>query len=407
MTAMVLPPTGPVPTDLARRVRAVIGADEDVRCRVVDRRVTPGERSHVLFEVGRRYVVGSSPGDLSNVVMAPMESDEELPGLRLIHDPAALRALVDSWSSGPPSVRCRADLLRYRPGRRATFMVHSSSVGSGSRLVRRRMIVKVYHDRAKALAVHTEMAALATERAAPDLMLARPLGIDAAHDVVGQEVLEGVALGPMLAAMSGRTVRGIDRAARALAALHRLPTVSSRSRSLDRAVEKLERRTSGLAVLHPFEAAPLIELIGRLVAAIEPAAISPARRTLVHGDAKADQFLIRPDAMALLDFDHCGVGDPAADVADFVGKLRQRSLASGRPDPVTAGVMGRRFVATYVAANPVEAGFDDRITLNLAFGFARRALRALQRAPISPLVPRLAAEGHRELDRLFEGDRKR
>jgi aminoglycoside phosphotransferase (APT) family kinase protein len=408
--AEVLVP-GPVSDELARRVRAVAGAGEDLRCRVVDRRVTPGERSHVLFEVGRRYVVGSASGDLSDLTLSPIESDESLPGLRLVHDPEALRSLTDSWFPAPPAAHCRAELLRYRPGRRATFLVETTAVGPDRRLVRRRLIAKVYHDPAKARAVHTEMAALATADTGPDLVLARPFGIEPEWGIVGQEVMAGTALGPLLAASSPRADEAIDRAARALAALHRLPPASERRRALSATIDKLEVRTRRVAALHPEAGAPLVELVDRLADASDHPAVGPARDSLVHGDAKADQFLVRPDRLALLDLDHCGVGDPAADVADFIGKLHQRSLASGRPHRATAEAMGRRFRAAYAVAGrgqELGEGFGDRITLHLAAGLARRALRALQRAPASPLAGTLAAEGHRHLDQLLAGgDRSR
>jgi len=218
-------------------------------------------------------------------------------------------------------------------------------------------------------------------------------------------VMAGTALGPLLAASSPRAGEGIDRAARALAALHRLPPASDRRRALSTTIDKLEVRARRVAALHP-EAAPLVELVDRLANASDHPALGRARHSLVHGDAKADQFLVRPDRLALLDLDHCGVGDPAADVADFIGKLLQRSLASGRPDRATAEAMGLRFRVAYTVAgrgHDLGEGFGDRITLHLAAGLARRALRALQRAPASPLAGTLAAEGHRHLDQLLAG----
>lgn len=398
--------TEPVPAVVAQQVRHVVAAHRDARCRVLDMRFSPGEPSHVLFEVDGAHVVGSTDGDGSPAVLSPIESDRALPGLRLIHDAASLQHLVGTWFPDRQVVRARADLLRYRPGRRATFAIHLRSVDADRRLDRRLVIAKVYHDAAKARAVHAVMTALAAVATGPELRLAPPVGVGPHDGIVGQVAVTGTDLGSLLVAGDPRAERGIDRAAVALAAMHRLPLVSDRIRSLDTTIDKLVRRSGRLAGIHPDAGGPLVDLVERIgrVRRDErgPTARDADGMALVHGDAKADQFLLADDAVTLLDLDHCGVGDPAGDVADFVAKIHQRSLASGRPGPVVADALASRFLDAYGEASGVDAGFRRRVALHTATSLARRALRSLQRAPLAPLSGRLLALGDHHLDMLTD-----
>ena len=65
----------------------------------------------------------------------------------------------------------------------------------------------------------------------------------------------------------------------------------------------------------------------------------------MHGDCKPSQFLIGDGRVYLLDLDHCGVSDQAADVGTFLATLRQQEirddLAGGRPAARTSAARVR------------------------------------------------------------------
>ena len=399
--------TGAIHPAVLVDVRAAAGVGSSEPCRVVDRRMAPGEASHVLFEAGGRHVVGSIvDGRLS---LAPIEADGALPGLASLHDRNARQRLVERWL--PPlasgTARHRLRLLRYRPGRRATFLLSRTAIGPARSLVRHEMIVKLYHDAAKAQAVHEEMSALAGNIRPAGLVLARPAGFDPGLAIVAQEVVSGRPLAALVEAEHPQAEVGAAAAASGLAALHELTPITHRSRPLRHTVEKLRRRANALASLHPSYCRPLVELADRLRVAADRFADPAAERWMIHGDTKADQFLLRPDGVALLDFDHCGIGDPAADLADFAAKIRQRSLASGRPSPPAAHSMSEAFLGSYYAASRPDSTLSTRVAVHLSVALGRRALRSYQRAPTTRLGPRLIADANDSLDRLYHGDSHR
>ena len=398
--------TAAIPPAVLAEVRAAAGVGGRVPCRVVDRRLAPGETSHVLFETGGRHVVGSiAEGQLS---LAPIEADSALPGLALLHDQSERQRLVDDWLPPTPSgaARLRMTLLRYRPGRRVTYLVTRTSIGPARSLVRDHLILKLYNDARKARAVHAEMSALVETSRSTSLVLAAPTGLDPSRGIVGQEFLSGRPLAPLIVADRSEVRSGVTAAASALVSLHELVPVTERHRPLRHALEKLCRRADALASLHPAQCRPLVDLGARLRLAADRFGDPAYERCMVHGDAKADQFLVRPTDVALLDFDHCGIGDPAADVADFASKIVQRSLASGRPSRPVADSLSAAFVHAYRDAARSGPSFPTRVGLHASAALGRRALRSFQRAPSTRLGPLLIAEANATLDRLHHGDHR-
>jgi aminoglycoside phosphotransferase (APT) family kinase protein len=126
---------------------------------------------------------------------------------------------------------------------------------------------------------------------------------------------------------------------------------------------------------------------------------------LVHGDCKPSQFLLGPAGVALLDFDHCGVADPASDVGTFLAALRQLQLRQhagrrsppGRLVPVEAHAWRHDFLAGY--RGELAGGNSDGVTARIAWyesvALVRKALRAFARAPHSLLPAAMAAEAYR------------
>ncbi len=125
----------------------------------------------------------------------------------------------------------------------------------------------------------------------------------------------------------------------------------------------------------------------------------------MHGDCKPSQFLLAGDHAYLLDLDHCGISDQAADVGTFLASLRQLALRRdlSRRTPLrraASAPLEQLFVDDYLAARAGEPGegAEARIRWQQAAALERKALRAFARSPRSPLAPALLEEAERCLD---------
>jgi aminoglycoside phosphotransferase (APT) family kinase protein len=153
--------------------------------------------------------------------------------------------------------------------------------------------------------------------------------------------------------------------------------------------------------------AELSERMGRLVQELSrwlgSLAGWGARDGVVHGDCKPSQFLIGGSTVALLDFDHCGIADPATDVGTFLATLRQQATAlalttgDGSSDQGPRGELERLFLDEYCRAAGEGAGFAMRALWYEALAFLRKAQRAFARSTRSPVTAALLDEGFAHL----------
>jgi len=368
-------------------------------CEVLDAKYEPGRASPVLYRVGSRLVRGTVLPD-GELRVAVFPEDPDLPTLPAVVDrdsfvPLLRDALV---RHGADLHDAELSLLRYRPGRRATFLV---TADLGTRVAR--YVAKVYHDPRKAAAVASEGLSLMGQGDA-DLTLA-PL---VAHLPSVAVVVQGHLAGTVLRTDQVRRVEAraeLDRAARALAALHRRTLPAGRTRPLDRELQRFVMRATAVRAVSPRTGDALLGLARRLLACRWPAA--PV--SLVHGDCRPGQFLLVGDSVALLDLDHLGLADAASDVGNFVASLQQQALrgpftaSASLPDPAAldaADTVAAWFLTTYASAAGARAGDDlaDRADLYVAVALMRKALRAFARAPLSALPRRYVGQGHRVLD---------
>jgi hypothetical protein len=378
---------------------ALLRADDPgASCHVLDAKYVPGERCTVLYALGGRLVTGqlSLNGGLhgaeAGLKLWEFPDDPALPGLRLLTRPDGLRdVLAEALPEGPRLRGCRATLVRYRPHRRATLLL---SAWLGDRLVR--YVGKAYHDEGKAAAVYAETLRLASVGAGAGrrgpIVLAAPVAFLAPPRLVLQRVVAGQSLNQLLGDRrgGGRDLgSSVRRAGAALAALHRAPEVSTRERPVEAELARFARRAAAVRSVRP-------EVGARLLAVAEALdrhgrSLPPARRGLVHGDCKPSQFLLRPgDEVALLDFDHCGVADPASDVGTFLAALRRRRVSGAAPPG--AHDLSAHFLAGYEHAG---GSTPARVRWYEAVALVRAALRAFARAPRSPLPAALADEAMR------------
>jgi|tagenome__1003787_1003787.scaffolds.fasta_scaffold20886429_2 hypothetical protein len=403
------------------RLGATLGANGGGHCHVIDAKYEPGVRCTVLYRVGDRLVRGDLLDDPSGdeppsrpivdpgVRLSTYPDDADLPGLAAAADPARLRDSLRNALPGRARIlRCRVDLLRYRPGKRATLAVEVRGPSFPLAYRTQRLVVKSYHQERKAAAVAAE-AVLLDSTADP----ASPLRFAAvrAHlpdlSLVVQQHVPGVRLDEMLRLRGSPPVSGLRRAAASLAALHSQPVVSDRIRAIDAELARFLSRGLRVAQVDPETGGALVDLAARLAATAGdvPAGVVG----LVHGDCKPSQFLLRGEReVVLLDLDSCGQADPAGDVGTFVATLRQQGLRHLLARRTTSTTMEAQealaevFVGEYVAAAE-EASDGDlraRIAWYEAVALERKALRCFARAPRSPLTRALVDHGNACLDRL-------
>jgi len=361
-------------------------------CHVLDAKYEPGVRAVILYSLGDQLVRGDLLPMPEGVRMSPFPHDPDLPTLPLLMDPSTVGTLAGRFG------RTRIDLLRYRPGKRATVRVTSGDTS---------VVAKAYHDRTKAAAVAEESVALAdaakgaaTLRFAPTAAHLDDLGWVVQHPVHGtplDALVGNTRLCPSEAADAVRL------AARALAELHATRPALHRVRSVDKELHRFGLRAGRIATVDPQVGAQADQLATRLIAAqrhLPAASIGP-----VHGDCKPSQFLLAPQAVHLLDLDHCGMSDQAADVGTFMATLRQyavRHALAGRPTALTDRLPGlaEEFLMAYLDA--AGASTRARIRWHEAVALERKALRSFARAPRSPVAAALINEADRCLDRLVE-----
>jgi aminoglycoside phosphotransferase (APT) family kinase protein len=407
------------------RLAAALGGVLGGHAHVLDAKYEPGLRCIVLYRAGDRLVRGDllvepsgGPEDARPIVapgvrLSVFPDDPDLPGLAAAVDPARLRraledALPKASPGSDPILRCRVDLVRYRPGKRATLAVEVRGPSAPTRGRAQRFVVKSYHDGRKAAAVAAE-AVLLDATIDPDAPLRfAPVR---AHlpdlSLVVQEHVAGIHLEDVLRLPGSRPGHALRRAAVALAALHAQPVVSGRVRAIDSELARFTTRGLRVAQVDSGTGAALVDLAARLAATASD--VPTGTVGLVHGDCKPSQFLLRGEReVVLLDLDSCGQADPAGDVGTFLATLRQqgvRELLARRTTRTAARAragLAEVFLGEYLAAAGGAAKDDlrRRIAWYEAVALERKALRCFARAPRSPLTRALVHSAHACLDRL-------
>lgn len=401
-------------------------------CHIVDAKVEPGVRCTILYQMGERLVIGelsgaathrpetAPAGRLPEMQIYDYEHDPALPSLPTVLDGQAMVALLntalpDCTSDRLRLLRCRVTPLRYRLGKRCTlrFDLRLRDHTSGA-TVTRTFYGKLYHSERKAQAVYAEMkhlsAALAPHQ--EQLILAQAVAFLPSLPLILQAPVAGTPLElllrqPKRTATAGdpRAVAGIRQAAAALARLHQVAHCTERVRAIDDELVRFQERSRQISTVVPSVGAALLALANALPAGLERLPAWGAESSLVHGDCKPSQFLLTPasapdaaPAVALLDFDHCGVADPAADVGNFLATLRQLGVKQSLKQRADATesyqqwlhTLEEHFLAAYVAARPCHPAFRQRAVWYQAVALLRKAIRSFSRSPRSPLPTLLA-----------------
>jgi aminoglycoside phosphotransferase (APT) family kinase protein len=454
-------------SDTAQQVTSSVAAP----CHILDAKYDPGAGCSILYQLGERMVIGElqwnetarskgpgirGQGTVAQMEIYPFERDPALPGLTTVLDgqrmAAILNATLPECTAGKASVvRCHANPLRYRLGKRCTLRFDLwLRDGQSGALTKRTLYGKLYHSAHKAQAVYEEMQMLAAALPMQKVALAQAVAFAPELPMVFQAPVAGMPLDILLSqpkrtaiAYDQRVQAGIRGAAAALAALHQVEMGSNRLRPVAAELERFKRRSAQIMDVAPRIGADLDKLAQALPAWLDQLPAWGAETCLVHGDCKPSQFFMTPGsqderganaieyrvsssgdsptlntqystldtAVALLDFDHCGMADPAADVGNFLATLRQlgirQALKQRQPHTQRLAALEELFLTEYLAARPCHANFRLRATWYQAVALLRKALRSFARSPRSPLPALLVEEAWRCLQReeMVNGER--
>src|SRR5213594_3549294 len=168
--------------------------------------------------------------------------------------------------------------------------------------------------------------------------------------------------GAILAAMGG-----------ALAALHKMPVYTPTITSPETLLADLRPRLEDLSAWRPCEAPGLRTAFAQIMDEVPRL---PSHLSFVHGDFGPANLLWRGGEIVVLDFDKCGHGDPALDLANLLVQLRRITIR--KPEKLRDFVSSRRIVVDAYRSSGTPAEVLDR------------RLERYDRAILLPKIPRQA-----------------
>jgi len=407
-------------------------------CHVLDVKYDPGQYCYVLYRIGTLLVTGmlrwpGSEGDIPATAqfipelgmrVYPFEHDPALPGLRVAADGQAMAGVLAETLEECQGGRCRVlrccvAPVRYRPGLRCTLRLNVWLRDTHSRDFRRRtLFAKVYNYLSEMISAHRAMEVLSNSAPAQQgrVVFARAIAVLPELRVILQESVEGTPLELYLSGMERdvtagdpRGWTGVVRSAAALAAVHTAELSVDRQRPIAEELEHFVQRASRAATVSPVAGASLIRLAEALPAWYDRLADWGAEMSLSHGDCKPSQFLIGREVIAILDFDSCGMADPASDVGTYLATLRQLGIwqslrangsAAAQVRKAWLRALEDRFLEEYCTATNEGADFRRRAIWYEAVGLMRKAIRAFARSPRSLMPAAQVEEAWRCLETL-------
>ena len=402
-------------------------------CHIVDAKYEPGSYCTILYELEDDVISGAIKWEFDESETS--ETIAVIPSLgmrvyRFPNDPAlaSLTKALDSQtvsaalSQAMPEfqadavriLRCNVKTLRFRPGRRCTvrLTVWLRDKGSGE-IYKRVLYGKIYHDLEKAERVYQQMLSLSNSLPAQSRRVSFATASAFLPDLamVLQDPMEGVPLDSMLSCdtkeCNPRGFAGTVAAASALAAFHSSGLTAGKPRSIQSELARFKKRGARIGQVNSELGNHMIKLADALSTWLDMLDQWGATTCLVHGDCKPAQFLIQDEHVALLDFDHCGMADPAVDVGTFLATLQQMMVKQtlknrGKPALCTAWMpeLKQRFLDAYCGTSGSPSGFLHLAAWYEAVGLLRKAIRGFERSPYSPLPQALLAEAWKGLESL-------
>jgi hypothetical protein len=264
----------------------------------------------------------------------------------------------------------QSESVRYRVDLRASVKLTVRATDSLSgRMSERHFFAKVYAgaDQAeRAWTVQRDLA-LALAGAGEPFALA-PLAAFLPDDRV---LVQDEVGAPSLPYMIRRTdqeeaVEAVRRAARAIAALHRLPIAAPEHRiELDRTdPERLRRSADALRRSRPDLDTAVTEVEAKIHAGLD--GIGQLSPVPSHGDLKPAHLLFQEESVVLLDFDKFAAGEPMLDVTNMLMPLRRE-----RKTRLAGTSLDRVFAEEYFAHVP--AAWAQRLAPHYAWAIFSEA----------------------------------
>ncbi len=320
------------------------------------------------------------------VVVAPAGADRDLPALARLVRPDQRRRLLQALLPEAPDLHA-ADprCVRYKPERRWVGVVDRDGVPVA--------LVKAFGAGELARARAGLVFAGRTGLVVPAL-----LGTSKRACALAGSWLPGQPLIDRLTGPEAATAPLAEVGA-ALATLHATPPRRLVHEAPD--VDAVATATAAAAVgalvprLGPAAASAAASLCRRLAAL-------PVRTAARHGDFSADQVVLGGRGVGLIDFDNTAVGDPTADLGQFLADLEAAEV-DGRLAPGRARSLAADLVTGYEGAGGVVP--DGALALHTAAALVRRAVEPFRhRRPDWPRrteelldrVAALAGEGARQ-----------
>lgn len=325
-----------------------------------------GERAKVAKAQGKGGAAVMTLGDM--VTVARVGGDRDLPAAAMLGEPhrhprLLRRVLPDAaecWDTAPR-------FLRYKPERRWVGVVEHEGQPVA--------LVKAYR-RGDLARAHAGLCfAGAISPVTPHL-----LGVSRRMAALATTWVPGETLSDLLTAPGGSVVT-LSAAGAALAALHAGPPSGLPVTMADDDAGALASAGDHLCVLSPHLAATVTALVASLGPRLAEGAPEQSRPR--HGDFSPDQVVLGRAGPALLDFDNAELGDPAADLGQFVASLLADGLTSDAGVGVPAASWSTDFLTGYESAGGVAVA--DRIADHTAAALVRLAVEPFRtRAPHWP-----------------------
>ena len=281
-------------------------------------------------------VAGSTEGRPWGLQIVVSPHDAAYPQLRRLVDPAYVRTLAGTYAA-PAAAAYVVSTVRYRPGQRHVLRF---SPGEGeARGDPGALFAKLYAPAqypptwGQAFCALSHRLADWLEACVPGATVLRPAAFVAEDTAILYPWVPGVPLAEMegrRAAVDagggeqdGVPVQALAATGAALAALHAAPpavTGELPHQELAGEIAAIARTCEHIQVLLPPAGRTLQALLAQAGGAY--AALPQEAATFIHGDFKADHVLVTPAGrLTLIDFDACGLGDPAYDIGKFLADL--------------------------------------------------------------------------------------
>lgn len=238
-------------------------------------------------------------------------SDSKLPGItKFVEDPNEFLSSV-LFEQFQADRLVSFETLAYKPNRRFTAALN---LESGTRLVLKLHDPTTFDQVLQSAAILKKVSPVATPNRE---------GRSNRHRALAYEWVAGTR--PSISGIErAESQRLMEMIFEFLDCLHRPTQFSGKAVPVQRASDGITKIGEYLAVVYPPIAKDIREAGKRILNGL--ANDFPA--TLIHGDFHLDQILVsrgEQDRVSACDFDSCCLGDPTADLANFVGHLRYRA----------------------------------------------------------------------------------